>query len=187
MQWVLTGGLVLAIYMGWAGAVMVSGESMVPELDNGDIVVFTRDSRYEVGDVAVFNIPEGVGQGQSVIHRIIDGSSETGWTFKGDNRDLPDPWLVRDSDITGKPRFVIAGGVGWLRWAAERSPYVVAGLVTLLVAVFTFPTKDGKGTDSPPPDGQRRRRSKTSPAASAADGKDPVETTAAHAGERPVS
>lgn len=144
LQWATTGVLVLAIYMGWAGAVMVSGESMLPVFKDGDIVVFTHDNQYEVGDIAVFNIPEGVGQGQSVIHRIIDGSSETGWTFKGDNRDLQDPWLVRDEHITGKPRFVIPGGTKWLRFAADRSPFIIAGLVTLTVAVATFPGKDDR-------------------------------------------
>lgn len=183
----MTGGLVLAIYMGWAGAVMVSGESMLPVLKNGDIVVFTHDSQYEVGDIAVFDIPEGVGQGQSVIHRIIDGSSEEGWTFQGDNRDLPDPWLVRDSDITGKPRFVIPGGTQWMRWAADRSPFVIAGLVTILTAVATFPSKDKKAEDEPEADDgeaadpPRRRRSTTSQQADPADGNDMVDATAINA------
>jgi signal peptidase I len=148
VQWVVVGGLVLAIFLGWVGAVMVSGNSMLPGLRNGDIVLFSRASAYQVGDIAVFEIPEGVGQGQSVIHRIVDGSSAQGWTFQGDNRDLRDPWLVRDEHIRGTPRFVIPGGTAWLRWAAERSPYVVAGLLTLMVAIATFPTREKKDDDA---------------------------------------
>lgn len=150
--------LVLTIYLGWAGAVMVSGESMLPVLKNGDIVVFTRSTHYDIGDIAVFNIPEGVGQGQSVIHRIVDGSSEDGWTFQGDNRDLRDPWLVRDQDIVGTPRFVVPGGTQWLRWAADRSPFVIAGLVTLMVAITTFPGGDKREKDDKKAKGGKTRR-----------------------------
>lgn len=148
LQWVVTGTLLLAIYQGWAGAVMVSGESMLPVLKDGDIVVFTKATDYEIGDIVVFDIPEGVGAGQSVIHRIIGGSAEQGWAFQGDNRGVQDPWLVPDSHITGTPRFVIPGGTKWLKVAADRSPFILAGLVTLTVAVATFPGKDhqkGKG------------------------------------------
>lgn len=162
LQWVVTGTLVLAIYLGWAGAVMVSGESMLPVLKNGDIVAFTRATSYDVGDIAVFEIPEGVGQGQSVIHRIIDGSSERGWTFQGDNRDLPDPWLVRDQDILGTPRFVVPGGTKWLRWAADRSPFVIAGLVTLMVAIATFPSGD-KDDKKPKSTSARRKQDPADP------------------------
>ncbi|HSK24773.1 MAG TPA: signal peptidase I [Egicoccus sp.] len=198
LQWVVTGGLVLAIYAGWAGAVMVSGDSMLPVFENGDIVLFTHDNQYEVGDIAVFNIPEGVGQGQSVIHRIVDGSSEQGWIFKGDNRDMQDPWLVRDRDITGKPRFVLPGGTTWLRWAADRSPFVIAGLVTLLTAIATFPSKDKKteaseaeveeeGDEAEAQPRPRRRRSTTSQGVDPADGNDTVEHSAVNVGERSVS
>lgn len=168
----VTGTLVLAIYQGWAGAVMVSGESMLPVLKDGDIVVFTKAADYEVGDIAVFDIPEGVGAGQSVIHRIVGGSAEQGWSLQGDNRDMQDPWLVPDSRITGTPRFVIPGGTKWLRFAADRSPFIIAGLVTLTVAVATFPSRDNKDT--------KGRRREGDPACSgAADGDEPVDAQAA--------
>lgn len=156
IQWVAVGLVVLAIHQGFVAAVMVSGDSMLPNLRNGDIVVAVKQRDYTVGDVAVFRIPEGVGQGQSVIHRIVDGSSQQGWTFQGDNRDLADPWLVRDRDIVGTPRAVVPGGTRWLRLAAERAPYVIAGLLTLITLVVTFPTRRGGDeaaatpTDAPP-------------------------------------
>lgn len=158
---------------------MVSGESMLPVLKDGDIVVFTQATDYEVGDIAVFNIPEGVGEGQSVIHRIIGGSTKQGWTFQGDNRDMQDPWLVPDSHITGTPQFVIPGGTKWLRFAADRSPFIIAGLVTLTVAVATFPSRDEKDT--------KGRRREDDPAGSgAADGDESVDGPAVGADDSSV-
>jgi signal peptidase I len=87
---------------GPADYVMVSGTSMLPTMESGDLVVVTRRASYSVGDVVAFRVPEGdVGGGQQVIHRIIDGSARKGFVLQGDNRSAPDVWRPRPEDIVG--------------------------------------------------------------------------------------
>jgi signal peptidase I len=63
--------------------VIITGDSMSPAIDDGDIVLLRRAPDYDVGQVVVYRHPElGV-----VVHRITE---ELGASFvvKGDNRNL---------------------------------------------------------------------------------------------------
>ena len=69
--------------------VMVSGTSMEPGLQNGDLVIVRDTDDYEDGDAIAYRIAEGeVGEGAIVIHRITGGDGEAGFTTQGDNRDI---------------------------------------------------------------------------------------------------
>jgi len=98
-------GLLVAQHMN-----VVVSESMEPVFYRGDIVVVEKTNfiginefnpeNVNVGDIVVYNaewFPN------PVIHRVIDKTSINGTTYfiiKGDNNELPDPYLVEPSQIT---------------------------------------------------------------------------------------
>lgn len=98
-------GLLIAQHMN----VVVSG-SMEPVFFRGDIVVVEKadflgihefdPNNAKVGDIVVYNakwFPN------PVIHRIINETNVNGskyYVIKGDNNDVPDPYLVSPSQIT---------------------------------------------------------------------------------------
>jgi signal peptidase len=88
---------------GPASYVLVSGHSMRPQLETGDLVITQRKDAYAGGDVIAYRIPPGEpGAGARVIHRITGGSPDHGFHTKGDNRDQPDIWRPRPRDIEGR-------------------------------------------------------------------------------------
>ena len=87
---------------GRADWVMVSGTSMLPRFHTGDLVLVEHRSSYHVGEVVAYRVPKGqVGAGHVVIHRIIRGNGQTGWTLQGDNRTAPDLWYPTNHDVIG--------------------------------------------------------------------------------------
>jgi signal peptidase len=88
---------------GPATYLIVSGHSMEPTLHAGELVLARRQRTYRRGDVIVYRITKGqAGAGALVIHRIVGGSSRTGYVTRGDNRSYRDPWRPRPDDIAGK-------------------------------------------------------------------------------------
>jgi signal peptidase I len=138
---------------GPAAYIMVSGESMEPTYYNGDFVVSRKQTSYEPGDIVVFRVPKGeVGEGRHVIHRIIGGSSTTGFTTQGDNRSSPDLWRPTNEDVVGEAWFRVPGAVS--RWLPLlRTPLALglfAGLWAYWVAIA--PRKnEGTRRTAPPP------------------------------------
>ena len=51
---------------GWASYAIVSGTSMLPTLQEGDLVMARERPQYEVGDIVLFEVDGG-----RVIHRIV--------------------------------------------------------------------------------------------------------------------
>lgn len=91
--------------------VFVSGESMLPTISTDDVVVARSADSYSIGDVVVVEIPEGEpGAGERIIHRLIGGSSTTGWFTQGDNREYPDQWMLSDADIVGRAAVIAPFG-----------------------------------------------------------------------------
>lgn len=88
---------------GPASYILVSGHSMRPQLESGDLVIAHRQNAYGVGDVVAYRIPKGEpGAGARVIHRITGGSPRDGFHTRGDNREEPDIWRPRPRDIEGR-------------------------------------------------------------------------------------
>lgn len=114
--------------------VMVSGTSMEPGMHTGDLVLVRDTNDFEVGDAVAFRIAEGeVGAGSIVIHRIIGGNADDGFTTQGDNRDVSDPWEPTQGEILGE-RWVLVPGAGNLV-AGMRSPAVLGLVAALFVLV----------------------------------------------------
>jgi len=120
---------------GPAAYVLVSGESMEPTYETGDFVVAREADSYEIGDVIVYRVPEGnAGAGRLIVHRVIDGDLESGFTTQGDNRDTPDQWRPTEKDVVGKLWFHIPDAASVLPYL--RSPVVLAGFFGVLTFLF---------------------------------------------------
>jgi signal peptidase len=144
---------------GPAGYVMVSGESMEPTYHNGDFVVSRKQGSYRSGDIVVFRVPKGeVGEGHHVIHRIIGGSAETGFTTQGDNRASPDLWHPTNEDVVGEVWFKVPGAAS--RWLPVlRTPValgLLAGLWAFWVAMAPLARERARTAPPPPPPPARR-------------------------------
>ncbi|HLY95425.1 MAG TPA: signal peptidase I [Gaiellaceae bacterium] len=117
--------------------VVVSGHSMEPTLHAGDVVVLQRTSSYGTGDVIAYHVPEGEpGAGLIVIHRIVGGNPGKGYVMKGDNKNAPDPWRPRRSEIVGRERLLVPKiglAVGYIRTPLGLAG--LAGLLTLAIAL----------------------------------------------------
>jgi signal peptidase len=112
--------------------IIVGGQSMLPTLHGGDLVVVERKSAYRVGDIVAYRIPNGLFQGRRVIHRIVGGDPVEGFVMRGDNNDDDDLWQPRHVDIEGKL---------WLRLPAVGRPVALArspGTLAAVVGGFVF-------------------------------------------------
>lgn len=123
---------------GPARYLVIRGDSMVPTYVSGDFVVLHTQPTYHTGDIVAYAVPKGeIGAGLLVIHRIIGGNADHGFTVKGDNNPAPDPWRPRPQDIAGSA-WVLIPGVGQAI-VAIRSPITVAALAAaIVVAVVLF-------------------------------------------------
>lgn len=84
--------------------VIVTGQSMLPTLQEGDLVVL-RSGEYEVGDVVSYepfaDIPA------QVIHRIIETKPDGTFVLQGDNNNFIDPYFPTSADVNGQLLFFI--------------------------------------------------------------------------------
>jgi signal peptidase len=142
--------LTLALAVGWflvlrpqalggpAEYVLVSGESMLPGLKDGDLVVVRRERSYGVGDVVAYRVPQGdASAGAQVIHRIVGGSERRGFVVQGDNRTAPDLWRPRSRDMIGTLWLRVPHATPVLQ--VLRSPLLLACLAAALAFVFVLP------------------------------------------------
>ena len=117
---------------GRANYVIVSGQSMLPGLHDGDLVAAFEMGSYRSGDVVAYRVPEGeVGQGRLIIHRIIGGSAEQGFVVKGDNRGFPDLWRPKPNEIVGRMVGYIPKAGMALVWL--RTPLLPAFVASIIV------------------------------------------------------
>ena len=149
-------GLLLALWAVWlrptwlggaAAYVVVAGESMLPTLTDGTLVLTQTRPEYEIGDVVAFAVDAGSPLGRPlVIHRIVAGSAEAGFTTRGDNRPHSDPWIVRTDDIVGRQAYALPGVGQFLTWL--RSPIVLASLGAGLAAYVVLGWSGNSGRSS---------------------------------------
>jgi signal peptidase len=115
---------------------IVSGHSMEPTFQTGDLVV-TRCAAPDVGDVVVYQPHEL--DGQRIIHRVIGGDA-AGWQIQGDNNDWVDPFAPTNDEVLGVEWFAVPK-VG-LAVQAITSPWIWASLILLAVAILVWPRAD---------------------------------------------
>ena len=127
---------------GPATYVIVTGTSMLPSIESGDLAVAFEQDSYAVGDVVVYRVPVAdPGAGTQIVHRVV-GEPERGrgYLVQGDNREGVDYWRPTDDEILGKMR-VHLPRVGELLVFLKTTPglAVVAGLATVLFALALLP------------------------------------------------
>lgn len=111
--------------------VVIHGTSMNPVYATGDLVLVRPRPAYRPGDIAAYPVDMG-GRTNVVIHRVIGGLDTGELVLQGDNRDQPDPWHPRPSEVIGSP-VVRVPGVGLLAARLAASP-ILLGAVCALIA-----------------------------------------------------
>lgn len=130
---------------GPASYIFVSGVSMQPTLETGDLVLLREADAYAAGDIVAFRTPEdGPGGGALVIHRIVGGDATSGFVMQGDNKSAPDEWRPTPDDIAGRLWVRLPGMGPVVAWVQQ--PTVFASLMAGLVVFFVML---GGGTGRP--------------------------------------
>lgn len=161
---VLLGWLVLPPALGGlTTSTIVVGDSMLPIYRSGDLVV-SRAQEAAVGDVVVYQAPEG----HRIVHRVVDGDAERGWVLQGDNNDFLDPWQPTADDVIGVVRLHVPR-VGAVIHGLTH-PLVWASLFLLTAAVLVWPEESSDAEEHPD----------ASAAHLAAQGSGPLRHAAAH-------
>jgi signal peptidase I len=155
--WLLTAGWVAALAAlawllwpvplgGLATVTIVSGSSMEPTYHTGDLALVRRTGDIAAGDVIVYRVPAGEpGEGRHVIHRVIGGDAAGGWVTRGENRDTPDIWRPRPTDVLGTVRGTIPQG-GTLALQALSPLGLGLGIAVLFLWALWPSAPDAAGT-----------------------------------------
>jgi len=106
---------------------VLSGTSMEPHLERGDLVLTRAKSSYTVGEVVLYEDHE---TGSRVLHRII-GTRNGHFVTKGDNNDFSDPVHPAPDEVVGRFWVAVPGAGTVLAWL--KRPVNLAILLTLLV------------------------------------------------------
>lgn len=136
-----------ATWGGIFGLTIVNGNSMMPTLSSGDLVVTMRQPSYGVGDVVSYVVPRGqAGAGGHVIHRIRE-IDETGprpvFVSQGDNNPQPDPWRFGPEDVYGRAVARVPGLAGAV--AGFVFPAAVGAVATLAFLAWAWPRRARPG------------------------------------------
>ncbi len=129
-----------ALLGGSTRVVIVSGRSMEPTYDLRDIVVARDAGDTRVGDVVVFEVPEGKAEGMLIIHRVLEIDDDGFFITQGDNRTTPDQWQLTEENIVGKPLVHIPKGGKVLSFI--QNIWVIALLAGIVVLFVMWPDDD---------------------------------------------
>ena len=89
---------------GWVSYVIISGNSMEPEIQKGDLVVTRKSVSYQLDQRVVYDHPQ-LGY---VFHRIVD-QAEDRFILQGDNNNWLDSYHPEQGEILGKFWYSIPG------------------------------------------------------------------------------
>lgn len=102
-RFILAGVLILSILYITVQPVYlspVSGQSMEPTMDNGDIIIYSQYIEPADESIIVYKTADYL-----VSHRIVDvresSDNVTLYQTKGDNNKLEDPYVVTESQVKG--------------------------------------------------------------------------------------
>jgi len=174
LRWALMLGVLLVSVPGpWGparlGVTVVSGPSMLPTYDPGDLVLTWRADSYPVGTPIVYGIPAGEpGAGLKVVHRVVGVHPDGSHVTQGDHNEHIDPWRPIDDDVRGRVVLRVPRGGIVLRWFG--SPLLLALISGLLTGASVFGWAGRRGGPPPPGGdaGPRRRHRRATPKATVA-------------------
>ncbi len=93
----------------------VSGTSMEPRIDAGDLIVVRAGGPYRVGQIVAYhNIPAAA----TFLHRIV-GVRGTGFVMKGDHNGWTDPGTAQPDQVVGSLWIRIPGAGSPFKWVAN--------------------------------------------------------------------
>ena len=137
--------------------IMVSGHSMEPTMHLGDLVVLREQPAYRVGEIVAYHVPDGeVGAGAIVIHRIVAGNAQKGFTTRGDNNSYRDAWHPHTTNILGARWTVLPGAANV--FTRLRSPFALATFSAILTALVAYELLKPRGRHRTTPARRRRIR-----------------------------
>jgi signal peptidase len=158
----LTAAGLLILFAGWvvflrppslggdATYVVIRGSSMLPAFKSGDLVIARAAVTYTIGDALAYRVPPGeIGAGTIVIHRVIGGDGQAGFTLQGDSNNAPDPWHPRLADIVGKAVLTVPGAGQVV--AFLHQPVTLGGLAAgfVVMSVLARPPKSKAALPGP--------------------------------------
>ena len=119
--------------------VIVSGNSMEPAIELGDLVVARRASVYEIDQAVVYQHPQ-IG---FVYHRIVGQEGEA-FILQGDNNDWLDSYQPTESEILGKHWFLIPGAGNLIRKLRQPVNFSAFLFIIIIIAagLFLFQKQD---------------------------------------------
>ncbi len=117
---------------GQAVYVIVNGNSMEPHFHYGDLVIASRASDYQIGDIVVYQSAE---LKNLVFHRII-GLNLDHFILKGDNNTWTDSYQPTQKELLGKSWIYIPRAGIVVKWL--RTPIILAmmaGTITVILGL----------------------------------------------------
>ena len=140
---------------GQTRAVVVSGHSMEPTYDLGDLVIVRERPTSEIGDTVVFEVPDGeTGEGLLVIHRVVEVDDEGFFITQGDNRTTPDRWQLTEENIVGQPLAHLPHGGKLFQFLQQI--WVIILLIGIVVVMVLWPSGDDDEHDGEHDDDEDR-------------------------------
>jgi len=134
---------VLVIYIGLqlslatdTPLVAIASGSMSPALEIGDFILVqgTAPVNIQVGDIIVFNSPEG----SRTIHRVTETQTLTNGTIqfrtKGDANPAEDPYWIPENSLHGRVLYRIPY-LGWLA-LDPTIPIIIVSIVIIIVLLW---------------------------------------------------
>jgi signal peptidase len=117
----------VAYFLGYT-AFVVKGDSMLPVLKTGNMIILKKEKNYQKDDIVTFIN----NQKQVVTHRIIE-ETDKGYRTKGDNNKFEDTEIINNNVIYGKmiynfkPYGQIVNFIVTYKW------YLLAGFLGLCI------------------------------------------------------
>jgi len=121
---------------GTTGYIVVTGSSMQPTLNPGDLAIVRSQSNYTAGDIIAFRVEQGV-----VIHRIVAGNALKGFVTKGDNKKYADVWLPTPTSVIGKMWFDLPTLGIVLVWLRQPFHLALASAAVAFLVVLSWPKR----------------------------------------------
>src|SRR5690554_3988967 len=146
VAWMLVIGVAWLIWPSALGGatsfVIVSGKSMEPTYESGDLVI-ARSLTAHVGDVIVY-APENFG-GAQIVHRVIGGDADSGWQVQGDNNDFVDPFFPSGDEVRGVVLLHIPNAGSATMWLLN--PLLWGAVILAAVVILVWPSSSDDDED----------------------------------------
>jgi signal peptidase I len=116
---------------GPASYVLTQGESMLPTIEPGGLIITRSEKHYEVGDVVAYHNRQ---LHSVVLHRIV-AEDHGRFVLQGDNNDFLDGYRPTPDEVVGKKWLELPGAGGFVRLVQQPIHFALAMALATLLAV----------------------------------------------------